>query len=369
MVDGKLVIAPRSCQAAASCSFSLYGACMPKSKRYASSTDVAKLAGVSQSTISRAFRPGGRVAAETRDKILAAAAELEYRPSHIPRIMLSHRSNLIALVIGGMSNPVYSAVVEQLTIRLERRGYQALVVYVDSGYRLDDALPRLIGYRVDGVVSPLAVLSQRTEAALSRLKIPVVSFNANPHSDWVSTVQCDNAGAAAAIANLFAARGARRLGFVCGPTDSPAAQARLHGFCSRAVELGLQAPIIVPGDFRYEGGVKAAGALLRRRRRPDAVFCANDLLAFGMIDTARQVFGLRVPRDLMVAGFDDVPEAAWAAYDLTTCRYDADAMCREAIEILHRGLSRPEPRSESITLKAPVIERGSTETDLGGIST
>jgi DNA-binding LacI/PurR family transcriptional regulator len=341
---------------------------MTKRKRYASSTDVARLAGVSQSAVSRAYKPGASVSPATRSKILAAAATLNYRPSLIPRIMLTNRSNLVAVVIGGMYNPFNAAVLEQFTIGLEQQGHQALLVHADSGYMLDEAIPRLASYRVDAIMSPLAVLSSDADAEFRQLHIPIISFNTPVRSEWVSTVCCDNEAAGREVVDLFVEGGARRFGFVCGPEDSPAAEERLQGFRKRLQELGLPAPRIARGDFRYEGGLEAAHALLRMRLRPDAVFCANDLLALGVIDVARRDFGIRVPEDLMVAGFDDIPAASWKAYDLTTFVQDAEAMTQQALEILRRALAQHDHQSERIVLPARLIERGTTRSAGGSRS-
>jgi DNA-binding LacI/PurR family transcriptional regulator len=329
-------------------------------KRYASSVDVARLAGVSQSAVSRTYQPGGSVAPKTRNRVLAAAAALNYSPSLIPRIMLTQRSNLIAVVIGGLYNPFYAAVLDELTVGLERLGHQALLVHSDSGHMLDDAIPRLASYRVDAIVSPLAILSPAADRHLARLKIPTISFNAPVRSEWVSTVCCDNIGAAKAIVDLFAERGASRFGFVRGPRGSLAAEERLSGFKGGLRERGLPPPKIVPGDFRYESGVAAGKLLLGNATRPDAVFCANDLMAMGLMDTARRQFGLRIPDDLMVAGFDNIEPAAWSAYDLTTVVQDAPLMTKVALEVLKRALDDPDHCSERIMLEGQLIERSST---------
>ncbi|HYI03556.1 MAG TPA: LacI family DNA-binding transcriptional regulator, partial [Reyranella sp.] len=120
--------------------------------RYASSTDVAHLAGVSQSSVSRTYKQGASVSAETRRKVLEAAQQLGYRPSLIPQIMLTHRSYLVAIVIGGMYNPFYATVLEQFASRLQAGGWQVLLLHVDSGHSLDAAIPRLASYRVDAIV-------------------------------------------------------------------------------------------------------------------------------------------------------------------------------------------------------------------------
>ena len=332
---------------------------MPPPKRYASSIDVARLAGVSQSAVSRSYKPGGSVSAEMRRKIEAAAEALDYKPSLIPRIMLTERSGLVAVIIGRMDNPFYATVLEKFTTGLERLGYQPVVVAADSGHKLDDAIQRLARYRVDAVLSPLAILSADAHRSLARLRIPVISFNTRIGSDCESTVNCDNHGAGRAIVDVFAAAGCRRLGFVCGPPDSPAADERLAGFRERARELRLRAPQVASGDFRYEGGVTAARLLFRRNATPDAIFCANDLLALGVIDTVRSEFELSVPDTVRVAGFDDIPAAAWRAYELTTFVQDAAAMTEHALEILGRALADPAHQSECVVLPVRLQKRGS----------
>ena len=162
---------------------------MTRTKRYASSTDVARLAGVSQSAVSRTYRPGASVSEETRRKVIEAATALDYRPSLIPQIMLTHRSRLIAVVVGGLDNPFYSAVLEQFAKRLQALDYQVLLMHTDQDHSLDGVIPRLASYRVDAVVSALPVIcGEACAEALARLKVPVVSFNTPVSNGWLSSV-------------------------------------------------------------------------------------------------------------------------------------------------------------------------------------
>ena len=280
---------------------------MGERRRYASSTDVARLAGVSQSAVSRTYTEGRSVSAATRAKVLAAAGELGYRPSLIPRIMLTHRSHLVAIVVGGLYNPFYSAVLEQFAIRLPEIGFQPLLVHVDSGDSLDGALPRLASYRVDAVVSALAIRSARSAATLAELAIPVIAFNTTFRNAWVSSVSADNEQAGRTIANLFLDRGGRRFGFIAGARSSAASEARLKGYRSGLRARGIQEVEVERADFRYEDGAAAVAELFRGRTGPDAIFCANDLIAMGAVDALRHRLGRKVPQDVLVAGFDDIP--------------------------------------------------------------
>jgi DNA-binding LacI/PurR family transcriptional regulator len=329
--------------------------------RYASSTDVARLAGVSQSSVSRSYRPGASVSKRTREKVLAAAEQLGYRPSIIPRIMLSHRSDLIAVVIGGMYNPLYARMLEEFAIQLHAGGRQMLLVPVDSGHSLDSVLPRLAGYRVDAIVSALAVLSPETAAALAKLRIPVICFNTKVSNAWVTSVSTDNARAGAEIADHFLARGVRSFGFVTGPHDSPASGERLKGFRRRLARRGFNDVRIAQGAFHYEDGFEAALAMFAGKDAPESVFCANDLLAIGAIDAIRTRLRLRVPEDVLVAGFDDIPMAGWAGYELTTFVQDASRMVEETIKIFqHSADGRLDLADARITLPARLVERAST---------
>ena len=312
--------------------------------RYASSIDVARLAGVSQSSVSRTYRPGASISAETRRKVLAAAEHLGYRPSLIPQIMLNHRSYLVALVIGGMYNPFYARVLEEFTVQLHATGHQVLLVHVESGHSLDSVIPRLASYRVDAIVSALAVLSAEAAAALAAFKIPVVSFNTPVKNEWLTSISSDNSAAGAEIADLFIARGARSFAYVAGPKGSPASDDRLKGFRDRLAAHGCGALRVIGGeDFSYETGRDALVTILRDGGPPEAIFCANDLIAIGAIDAVRSRAGLHAPEDFLIAGFDDIAMAGWTAYDLTTFVQDARRMVSETVRVLQAAEGAREP--------------------------
>jgi DNA-binding LacI/PurR family transcriptional regulator len=279
----------------------------------------------------------------------------------IPQIMLSHRSHLVAVVIGGMYNPFYARMLEEFAIQLHASGRQVLLVPVDSGHSLDAALPRLASYRVDAIVSALAVLSPATADALAKLRVPVISFNTKVRNAWVGSVSTDNARAGVQIADHFIARGARSFGFVMGPVDSPASDDRLKGFRRALAARGYRKLRIAQGRFHYEDGFQAALSLCERATAPEAIFCANDLLALGVIDALRGRLGLRVPEDVLVAGFDDIPMAGWDNYDLTTFVQDAAQMVEETIKIFESaGDGRLGLGEAQIILPARFVERRST---------
>jgi DNA-binding LacI/PurR family transcriptional regulator len=338
---------------------------MNRVKPYASSTDVARLAGVSQSAVSRTYKQGASVSPETRQKVLEAAEQLGYRPSFIPSIMLNHRSRLVAMVVGGLYNPFYSGVLEYFSECLQAGGWRPLLVHAPSGHSLDEIVPMLAGYRVDAVVSALAVLSPRAAEQLSELRVPVITFNARYSGEWVHSVSCDNYGGARVMAQHMVACGARSFAYIAGPADSLANIERRRGFLAGIAEAGLAPPRELPGNFRYEGGRAAVEQLCHgqglSKTLPDAIFCANDLLALGAMDALRRGYALRVPQDVMVGGYDDIPEANWESYRLTTLLHDGRQMVEKGIEILRREeTGHGDVLNSSIIVQSPLVVREST---------
>lgn len=336
-----------------------------RNKTYASSTDVAKLAGVSQSAVSRTFKPGASVSPETRKKVMAAAEKLGYRPSFIPSIMLNHRSRLVAVVIGGLYNSFYTSVLETFAKMLQAKGWRILLVHVESGHTFDDIVPMLAGYRVDAIVSALAVLSAEAVEQLSQLRVPVISFNTRFSGDWVYSINCDSVGASRVMAEHFIERGARKFAYIAGPIDSQANIDRQRGYCQRLNEAGFEAPLILEGDYRYEAGYAAIKQLRDRvsstTKLPDAIYCANDLLALGAMDALRQEVGVRIPHDIIVGGYDNIAEASWAAYNLTTLVHDGQKMVERAIEILTIiEMGKPLDTDHQSVIESPLVVRKST---------
>lgn len=334
----------------------------PAKKRYASSTDVAQLAGVSQAAVSRTFTEGASVSAETKRKVVEAAEQLGYRPSAIPRMMLSSRSSLIAVVTGGLHHPFYASVVERFARAIQKSGNTVLLFCVDHGEYMDEIIPKLLGYRVDGVISALSILSEEAASSCAKMNVPVVLFNSKVRNDWVASICSDNVGGGREIAALFLRRGAKRFGYVAGKKGNMASDDRLAGYVGRLVEDGIRGVSIAYGQFSYDGGYAAACELLGRDDRPDAIFCANDLMAIATLEASRTAFSLRVPDDLLIAGFDDIPAAAWPSLAITTVRQDGDRMVVEALSTLESIISgRLDTGGLLRVLPSPLIERRSTQ--------
>ena len=324
-----------------------------------SSMDVARLAGVSQSAVSRTFTPGASVSPETKAKVMAAADALNYRPNIIPRILLKNRSDIVAVVVGSLANPYHSKALQAFSGKLQALGKQVMLVQTNFDRSLDEVVGQLASYRVDAVVSPLEITSPEVTALIDRMRIPVITLNSDHTSEWSATVSSDNEMAGDCIAQLLWKRGGKRFGYIAGPRDSPSQQQRESGFRRGLAAVGVTDCAWEQGDYSYQGGYAAARKMFAVDSPPNALFCVNDLVALGAIDALHVEFGLKIPSDVMIAGYDNIEAAGWSAYQLTTFDQCIDEMVSHAVAMLEGDWV-----SSAQSLIAPVlVERASTRAD------
>lgn len=311
-------------------------------KRRPSSVEVARLAGVSQATVSRVFTPGASVSPEMRAKVLAAARRLGYRPNVIARSLTQQSSHIIGLVMVRFWNPFYSFhLLQEFTHRLQSQGYWVLLLNVADDTELERTIPAALQYQVDGLIITSATLSSSLADECARFGTPVVLFNRYVLSGNLNAVCCDNVAGGRMVADALLDAGHTRLAYVAGEPGSSTNRDREQGFTARLAERGVTLYAREDGDYSYESGYQAAVRLLRHEPRPDALFCANDLMAMATLDVARCEFNLRVPQDLSVIGFDDIQMASWPKYDLTTVHQPVSRMVDATIEVLLQAIQQP----------------------------
>lgn len=325
---------------------------------FVSAQQVAERAGVSRSAVSRAFTPGASIGKETREKVLRAARELDYQVNDLARGLLARRSRLVGLVTTRPEVGFRAHLTAALAKILIGRGNLPVLVNTgDTPEEMEAAQRMLIGYRAEATV----VLSGSPPApfldAARRNGQPVILIGRSEPD--VDSVLVDNGDAAAQAAARMAGQGARRLGVVGARSRTQSLVEREVAFVGAAGRLGLPVRCARGADADYAGGAQAAADLLAGEDRPDAVFCGNDLLAFGLIDHARSRLGLRIPGDLAVIGFDDIPEAGWEAYALTTFRQVPERMAAAAVALLDRRRGEPGAPPAINRLKAALVERRS----------
>lgn len=325
----------------------------------ATSYDVARLAGVSQSAVSRVFRGSEAVSAKTRQKVEAAAHELGYAPSQIARSLISQRSRMIAVIATDLSNRAYSEILFYLGKEIQESGNRMLVFTMPSDDDAGTTLRDVLAYHVDGIVSS-AVLDEAFLDLCHRQKVPVVLFNRMPRSPYASAVACDHASGMGLLIDHLANAGEGPIVFLAGPESAPVSRERLSGARAALARHGLSIDQVFHSDFSFQGGRTGAHELMAAAKRPRTILCANDTMALGAMDECRYGLGLSVPGDVAIAGFDDVAQAAWPSYDLTTLRQPIRRMAHTAVRLLTEQIEGDSALGERRLLAAELIVRRST---------
>ncbi len=329
-------------------------------KRRPSSVEVARLAGVSQATVSRVFTPGASVSPEMRARVLAVARRLGYRPNVIARSLTQQSSHIIGLVMVRFWNPFYSFhLLQEFTSRLQSQGYWVLLLNVADDTELEKAVPTALQYQVDGLIITSATLSSSLADECARVGTPVVLFNRYVLSSNINAVCCDNLAGGRMVADALLDAGHSRIAYIAGEPGSSTNRDREQGFTERLAQRGVTLYAREEGDYSYEAGYQAALRLLQREPRPDAIFCANDLMAMATLDVARIEYHLRVPEEVSVIGFDDIKMASWPKYDLTTVHQPVSRMVEATIEVLLRAIDQPDSERTMRFIAPTLIVRSS----------
>ncbi len=331
----------------------------PRVRRAPTETDVAKLAGVSQSAVSRAFTPGASIAKATREKILKAAESIGYRTNLVARSLATRRSNIVALAISNLENPFYAQMATELSERLRQTGRHILLFTNSAGGTADPELERVLRYQVDALILTATTASAELTRQCRAIGIPIVQINRESKISGISTVRGENQRAAEQIAQFLIAGGHRHFAFIGGNEESSTSEIRQRAFVDYLGSVGFGEVQIAFGDYSFQGAAAATRKLLRAKKPIDAIFCASDYMAFAAMDVVKREFGLRVPQDISIVGVDDVPEASHAAYDLTTYSQPAASLAEEAIKIIDQQIAHPGRRAQRREVRGQLILRGS----------
>ncbi len=326
--------------------------------------DVARLAGVSQTTVSMVLNNRGHLAVpeETRRRVLEAAEQLGYVPDTNARSLRTRKTYTIASIIPDITNPFYPEVERGLQDIADQHGYD-LIVYNTDGLEEKErqCLLSVMQRRVDGVVASLFHLRVPDLRPLLERGVPVVRLESRPQETGplpLDNLYVDSISAARDATSYLLDRGYWPLAIIASKTGP--GPLRLQGYMTALAEHGLsvEEDLVVDADFTEHGGYLAAQTLLERRK-PRAIFAANDLMAMGALLALRES-GLRVPNDVAVMGFDDIPAAKLVQPPLTTVRLHQKHLGRRAAEMLFERLAGKAPswgRSEAMPFE--VITRDS----------
>lgn len=330
-----------------------------KTRVRANSTEVARLAGVSIAAVSRAYAPGASISPALAERVYAAARKLNYVPNNLARSLITRQTNIVALMLPTLSNPIFAAMLDEVRLRLEAQGKQALLFTSRDAADFDRALQHMLQYQVDAIVIAAASISSRMAALCLDRNVPVVTLGRYLPGVPVHSVRGDEHDAGAQAARHVLNGGGRRFGVIDGPADlSTIVERKAAVMSGLETAPGAGAIAVADGELTYAGGRRAALALMQASEPPDTLVCLTDIMALGAMDAVRYELGLRVPDDVAIIGFDDIPEASHMSYQLSTVRTPVAEMAAHMIELLSAELDQAEPRA--IKIPAQLVVRAST---------
>lgn len=326
--------------------------------------DVAKRARVSTATVSRTVNQVRTVDARLAKRVWKAIGDLGYYPNRQARALVSGRSRVFGLIVSEITNPFFPEIVQTFETLAVENNYEVLLTStVHNPKRMELAVRRMIEGRVDGV----AVLTfGMEEALLNPLRfrnLPLVFVDVGPKAPRVSNIRVDYLQGIRQAVQHLAAMKHKQIGFVSGPPELRSARARREAFERSMREIGLKVrpEFLVQGDHQLEGGKLALQRLHRLKEQPSALICSNDMTAIGVLRQAFE-FGLKVPQQLSLIGFDDTRLADFMIPPLTSIQMSQKDLARLAFDALFKEVSRevPSPKGTEYTLKTQLILRSST---------
>ena len=329
------------------------------------SADVAELAGVSQSAVSRVFTPGASASTKTTAKVKEAALRLGYRPNSIARAMVSGKSRIIGVVVAYLENQFYPEALERLSNFLQEKGYHVLIFMAGKDRQsIDNVIEEILDYQVDGIIAASVSMSSGLSERCRSAGIPMVLFNRAQDEPDMSAVTSDNMEGGKKIAKYLISSGHRKISYIAGWEGASTQRDRETGFTSILNEAGIRLHSRGVGNFVLEESREATRSMFSNNP-PEAVFVANDHMALAVMDTLRYELGLKIPDDVSIIGYDDVPAASWPSYSLTTVQQPVNIMVRETVEILIEKIENSQARPQKIKIDGPLILRNSAKTQKG----
>ena len=326
------------------------------------SMEVARLAGVSQSAVSRVFTPGASSSKKTNELVRKAALDLGYRPNVLARSLITGKSKIIGLVVAYLDNYFYPEALELLSGALQKNGYHVLIfMATNTSGNIDNVVDEILDYQVDGIIAASVGMSTNLASRCSDAGVPVILFNRTQDDKRLSAVTSDNELGGQKIAQFLCDNGHNRIGYIAGWEGASTQRDREKGFTEMLKKNGQNIFAREVGNFNSDETRQAARKMFTENEIPDAVFVANDHMAFVVMDVIRFELGLKIPDQVSVIGYDDVPISAWPAYNLSTVRQPANRMVAETVSILIDSIENNSTIPRRIEIDGPLIQRGSVK--------
>lgn len=316
---------------------------------------VARAAGVSQATVSRALHGSPSISPETTARVRAAAEQLGYVPSQYGRQLRTKRSHRVGVLATELDNPFYMALLDPLHAALREHGYATVVLTEPANSPV--AVADLLDGSFDGIVLTNCRIASQLPSLLRGHGMAVVTINRVVGDARIDSCAVANAQGGELVAGALLAAGHRNIAAIEGPATTSTGRDRARGFRRALRRAGVRIAAR-RGEFTFAAGHASFGELMNAPRPPSAVFCANDVVALGALNAAAGL-GIRVPEDVSVVGFDDIAMAGWPVFDLATVRYDLGALGRRGAELVVRRIAQPRASVLSDVLDPEFIARGS----------
>jgi LacI family transcriptional regulator len=326
--------------------------------------DVARIAGVSTSTVSHVVNNTRFVSDEIRERILSVVADLNYSPSALARSLKINQTRTLGMIVTTSNNPFFAEVVAGIERICYQRGYTLVLCNTEGDPdRLSHSLEVLLQKRIDGL------LLMCTEARLASADVferhpavPIVVMDWGPLNTKADRIQDNSAHGGYLATRHLIEQGHRKIALITGPLDKLPAQSRQYGYRQALDEAGIafRSDYVVVGDFEFTGGITGMQQLLALDEPPTAVFAGNDVSAVGVYQALYRA-GLRVPQDISVIGYDDIELARYLTPPLTTIHQPQAALCRQAVDALLARIQGCDDEPRLIMLEPTLIQRESVQ--------
>ena len=325
----------------------------------ATSQDVAKLAGVSQSAVSRCFTKGASISTRTKLRVLEAAKKLKYKPSSSStNLVLNEDSGLVGVILPYITNRYYPEVLIELHEALRQGGFRILLITTDDGEELDEKLIQpYLKDKLIAIISATKPTDAFVESCIQK-RIQFIAYNRSWDIPTISSVACDHKNGGKLVADYFIKNNHHNIALIEGPRGSFVSDERSKGFKQHLKNYKKIKLHVEKGFFTYEGGYQAAEKMLKKN--VSAIFCADDTMAFGCQDYIKKNTSFKKSNQIEIIGYGDISMSSWKSYDLTTVKQPIRQMSKLATQLINDFIKDPDFEPINHIVQGRLIKRNTT---------
>lgn len=339
----------------------------PTNKRV-TSFDVARLAGVSRSAVSRAFSDDAVISEKTREKVVQAAEELGYRVNFMARSLKTQHSNLVGIVVSALDTPYRAGQVKIAAREFVRKGFRPILMIAETEAEVESLSAQLFSYNIAGLLVTSATPPSSIFTECHKLAIPIVLVNRGKEVDGVDNIQMDTQQGGELAFEMLTSSGATRLAVVHPQEVSFSVTGRADAFVQACNRASVPVKEFLSTGQTYSDGaeiVKKIGPQVGPDGGIDGVFCATDLLAFGVMDGLIHDFGISIPEQVQLVGFNNIEQSSWRGYELSTIQQDSEAQSLEAVEMMLDRIKNPSQKAKNVVHPVTPVYRKTTRNSHG----